>query len=72
MASTANVNTIIDILSAILPGILGLIKAFWRKVNPNDPIPTDQEILAAFAAACARTIAVDDAWLEAHPPKPPA
>lgn len=50
-----------------LPGILAAVKDLFGKTNPDAPVPTDDEILAAFEQAFQSSRAKDDAWLAAHP-----
>jgi len=49
------------------PAIIALLRDAFKKKNPDQPIPTDAEVVAAWGAAFLSSIAKDDAWLSAHP-----
>ena len=49
------------------PTAIALIKDLFKKQNPNEPIPTDAEVIAAYQSAFASSLAKDDVWLSAHP-----
>jgi hypothetical protein len=53
-----------------LPTIIDALRARFAHDQPDAPAPTDAEVLAAFNAAYAISIATDDAWLAAHPKAP--
>jgi uncharacterized protein (DUF362 family) len=53
-----------------LPGILALIRANHTSQNPDAPALTDDQVLEALAQAVASSIAKDEAWLAANPPRP--
>lgn len=72
MANEQTVIAVTNLVSAVLPSVVSLIKALTAKAAPGAPAPTDAEVLALFGSACLRSIAVDDAWLEAHKPDGPA
>jgi len=50
-----------------LPGILGFLKSMFAAANPNAPAMTDDQAKAALLSALASSIAIDEAWLAAHP-----
>jgi hypothetical protein len=58
---------LIATITEALPGIVALIRANHAKANPDAPIPTSEEIIAAFESAVAQSLARGDAWLTAHP-----
>jgi hypothetical protein len=64
-------TAIITAVSLVLPSVIGLVRDLFAQAHPDDPAPTDAEVLAAFASTCAKSLAVDEAWLAAHPPAPP-
>ncbi len=51
------------------PALIARIKEVFGKQNPGVPPPTDAEVIAAYEAAFASSLAKDDAWLKAHPPR---
>lgn len=62
-----------EVTSATLPAVIGLVRTFVERALPTgEQSPTDVEILVAFSNLCARSLAVDDAWLATHPERPPA
>jgi len=52
------------------PAIIALFKAAFRHAHPDDPVPTDAEVIAAYESAFASSLAKDEAWLAAHPKTP--
>jgi len=50
-----------------LPGIIGFLKEAFRDRHPDEPEPTNEDVLAAYKTAFESSIAKDDAWLAAHP-----
>lgn len=50
-----------------LPAIIGWLKGAFHQNNPTDPVPTDEEVIAAYEAAVASSLARDEQWLAAHP-----
>lgn len=49
------------------PAIIATLRDLFRTRHPQDPVPTDEEILAAFNEACTSLIQKSEAWLAAHP-----
>ncbi len=60
-------GALLPVLIQELPGIINLVKDLFAKRNPGAPVPTDEEIFAAFEQAFQSSRAKDDAWLAAHP-----
>lgn len=50
-----------------LPTAIALVRAMFVKANPDAPVPTSEEVLAAYHTAVATTLATDAAILAAHP-----
>lgn len=50
-----------------LPTAVALVRAVFAKTNPDVPVPTSEEVLAAYHTAVATTLATDAAILAAHP-----
>lgn len=49
------------------PAILAAIKDLFGRQHPDAPVPTDEEVMAAFEQAFQSSRAKDDQWLAAHP-----
>jgi len=60
-------GALIALIVQELPSLLPEIKDLFHKANPNDPIPTDDQVHQAFLAAIAATLARDDSWIQSHP-----
>ncbi len=58
------------------PTIVNALIEKFTKANPDAPVPTSEEVIAAYQSAFQSSLAKDDAWLAAHPPEndpqPPA
>jgi hypothetical protein len=51
------------------PGIIRLLREAFARQHPTEPLPTDEEVIAAFDAAFKSSLAKDNAWLAMHPQK---
>ena len=49
------------------PAVFAYLRGAFAATHPGDPQPTDAEVIAAYEAAFASSVAKDDAWLAAHP-----
>lgn len=49
------------------PAIIDGLRALFAKQNPTVPLPTSEEIIAAYNAAFASSIARDEQWIAQHP-----
>lgn len=59
-------NPIIQVALTQLPDILRAFKDLFHAQHPTEPVPTDAEVIAAYQAALAASLAADAAWLAAH------
>jgi hypothetical protein len=50
-----------------LPSLIAFFKEAFAQEHPEQPEPTEAEIVAAFQQACASSLARDAQWLAAHP-----
>ena len=48
------------------PEIITLAKQWFAEAHPELPVPTSEEVLAAWLLAAANSIAIDDEWLANH------
>jgi len=60
-------NPLIALALQETPAILATLKALFATQNPDAPVPTDAEVIAAYQTAFVSSLAKDDAWLAAHP-----
>jgi hypothetical protein len=49
------------------PAIIAMLQKLFHKANPNEPEPTEAEVIAAYNLAFISSLARDDAWIAAHP-----
>jgi hypothetical protein len=61
------VQQLTQLAIAELPSAISLIKDLFVQQNPSEPVPTDDEVTAAYQAALASSLAKDAQWLAAHP-----
>lgn len=60
-------ESLINVIAGTLPGIIALIRANHAAANPGAPVPTSEEVIAAFESAVAQSLSRGDAWLSLHP-----
>jgi hypothetical protein len=48
------------------PALIAGIKSLFAKDNPDEPLPTNDEVIAAFDSAFRSSLAKDEAWLAVH------
>ncbi len=51
------------------PTVIEAFKSAFIKANPDQPVPTSEEVIASYQAAFESSIAKDERWLAAHPEK---
>ena len=51
-----------------LPAIIASLRDVFVKRNPEAPVPSDAEVIAAYQEALAASLAVDAEWLASHGP----
>ncbi len=52
------------------PALIALLRSIFVRQHPDAPVPTDEEVIAAYQSALASSLAQDAAWLAAHPEDP--
>ena len=60
-------NPLILLAIKELPTIISGLRAVFHRAHPDEPVPTDEEVIAAFNLAYRSSLAKDEAWLAAHP-----
>ena len=50
-----------------LPEWIALIRQQFATQHPDQPLPTDAEVIATFHQALASSLLKDEAWLALHP-----
>lgn len=63
-------QALVDVAVAELPAIIDFLKDAFAKKNPDAPVPTSEEVIAAYQAAFVADIADDEAYRAAHPDPP--
>lgn len=48
------------------PAIVQWLKDAFAKAHPGDPVPTSDEVIAAYGALFTSSLATDDQWLASH------
>ena len=60
-------TTLIALIIQQLPGVIALVRSEFTAANPEAPVPTEAEIVAAYIHALASSLAKDEDWLRQHP-----
>lgn len=63
-------QALVDVAVAELPAIIDFLKDAFAKKHPDAPVPTSEEVIAAYQAAFVADIADDEAYRAAHPDPP--
>lgn len=50
-----------------LPQLIDSVRTLFVQQNPGAPLPTDEDVIAAYQQALASSLARDAAWLAQHP-----
>jgi hypothetical protein len=58
---------ILALIMKLLPASIAFFKSVFKVTNPNEPVPTDEQIIAAYQQALQSSLDKDQAWLDAHP-----
>lgn len=58
---------LIPILIGKMPELIALAQGWFREANPALPVPTSEEVIAAWLQASTSSLLKDDLWLQAHP-----
>jgi hypothetical protein len=64
------VNPLLALAIQEAPTMISALKDLFSKQNPDAPVPTDAEVIAAYNDAFASSLAKDEQWLAAHPETP--
>lgn len=57
---------LLNVIIQNLPAGIALFQTLFHKAHPDELVPTDAEVVAAFDAAYQSSVAKDDRWLAAH------
>jgi hypothetical protein len=57
---------LVAVLIQQMPSIVAFAKALFAQADPTAPLPTDAEVIAAYQAALASSLAKDADWLASH------
>lgn len=60
------IGQLITIAIQETPGIIALIRDAHMRNNPDSPVPTDAEVIAAYETAFRSSLEKDARWLEDH------
>ena len=57
------------LLTIVMPTIIAGFRTLFSRHHPDEPQPTEAEVMGAFESAFRQSLATDQAWLAAHPPR---
>ncbi len=58
---------LIAILIGKMPELIALAQGWFKDAHPDAPIPTSDEVVAAWLQASTSSLLKDDLWLSQHP-----
>lgn len=64
-------GAITTVLIENMPALIQLGRDLFVKAHPDLPVPTNEEVIAAWVHAATSSLAKDEAWLAAHPRETP-
>jgi hypothetical protein len=60
------IDQLIAVAIKLTPEIIALIREIQKQSNPDSPVPTDAEVIAAYEAAFRSSLDKDARWLSVH------
>jgi hypothetical protein len=60
-------NPLLQLALQETPAIIAMLRQAFQKQNPDAPLPSDAEVIAAYESAFRSSLAKDAAWLAEHP-----
>lgn len=60
-------GALVSVLLQQMPEIIQLGKLAFAKAHPELPVPTSEEVIAAWLQASTSSLLKDEAWLAANP-----
>ena len=67
MKASSRTDALIQLAIAEAPGVFALLKHAFAKAHPDAVAPSSDEVIQAYDAAFASSVAKDARWLAAHP-----
>jgi hypothetical protein len=64
-------NPLILLAIQELPALIARFREIFAAQHPDEPVPSDAEVVAAYESAYQLSVAKDEAWLAAHPEDAP-
>lgn len=58
---------LVQVAITLIPSVIDWIREAFKNQHPDAPVPTSEDVIAAYESAFASSIAKDEAWLAAHP-----
>jgi hypothetical protein len=60
-------GTLLGLAIQETPAIIEALKGLFVQQHPDAPVPSDADVIAAYQAALASSLAKDADWLAVHP-----